>query len=177
MTQLTTLEGMRNTSFASMHCSLAQSLELIGDWWTPLVLRDLYLGLNRFDQFVTDLGISRNLLTDRLTTLVDGGLVRRTPYQQNPVRYSYELTGAGRELVPILMALTAWGDRWATPPAGQPIRFTHTNCGKVTTPTVSCSECGEALEMGDVEPSPGPGGRTAPGTALIASVLGLEPKA
>jgi DNA-binding HxlR family transcriptional regulator len=142
-----------------------------------LVLRDLYLGLDRFDQFVTDLGISRNLLTDRLATLVDGGLVRRTPYQQNPVRYSYELTEAGRELVPILMALTAWGDRWATPPAGQPIRFTHTTCGKVTTPTVSCSECGEALEMGDVEPSPGPGGRTAPGTALIASVLGLEPQA
>lgn len=115
MTQLTTLGAMRNTSFGSMHCSLAQSLELIGDWWTPLVLRDLYLGLNRFDQFVTDLGISRNLLTDRLATLVDGGLVRRTPYQQNPVRYSYELTEAGKELVPILMALTAWGDRWATP--------------------------------------------------------------
>ena len=168
---------MRNTSFASMHCSLAQSLELIGDWWTPLVLRDLYLGLNRFDQFVTDLGISRNLLTARLTTLVDGGLVRRTPYQQNPVRYSYELTDAGQELVPILMALTAWGDRWATPPAGQPIRFTHTTCGKLTTPTVSCSECGDPLEMDDVAPSPGPGGRTAPGTALIASVLGLEPKA
>jgi len=168
---------MRNTSFASMHCSLAQSLELIGDWWTPLVLRDLYLGLNRFDQFVTDLGISRNLLTDRLATLVDGGLVRRTPYQQNPVRYSYELTEAGRELVPILMALTAWGDRWATPPAGQPIRFTHSTCGKVTTPTVSCSECGEPLDMSHVEPSPGPGGRTAPGTALIAEVLGLEPKA
>ncbi|MFC6159859.1 winged helix-turn-helix transcriptional regulator [Kribbella jiaozuonensis] len=168
---------MRNTNFASMHCSLAQSLELIGDWWTPLVLRDLYLGLNRFDQFVTDLGISRNLLTDRLTKLVDGGLVRRTPYQQNPVRYSYELTEAGKELVPILMALTAWGDRWATPPAGQPIRFTHTTCGKQTTPTVSCSECGEALTMDEVAPLPGPGGRTAPGTALIASVLGFEPKA
>jgi DNA-binding HxlR family transcriptional regulator len=169
---------MRNTSFASMHCSLAQSLELIGDWWTPLVLRDLYLGLNRFDQFVTDLGISRNLLTDRLTTLVDGGLVRRTPYQQNPVRYSYELTEAGQELVPILIALTAWGDRWATPPAGQPLRFTHTTCGRVTTATVCCSECGETLEMDDVRPSPGPGGRTAPGTALIESVLsGLKPKA
>ncbi|HZX03040.1 helix-turn-helix domain-containing protein [Kribbella sp.] len=167
---------MRNTSFATMHCSLAQSLELIGDWWTPLVLRDLYLGLNRFDQFVADLGISRNLLTDRLATLVDGGLVQRTPYQQNPVRYRYELTEAGQELVPILMALTAWGDRWATPPAGQPIRFTHTTCGKLTTPTVSCSECGEPLATEDVVPSPGPGGRTAPGTALIASVLGLEPK-
>jgi DNA-binding HxlR family transcriptional regulator len=168
---------MRNTSFALMHCSLAQSLEVIGDWWTPLILRDLYLGMDRFDQFVKDLGISRNLLTDRLATLVDGELVRRTPYQQNPVRYSYELTDAGRELVPILMALTAWGDRWATPPAGQPIRFTHATCGKLTTPTVCCSECGETLAMQDVVPSPGPGGRTAPGTALIASVLGLEAEA
>src|SRR3954463_9862191 len=110
---------MRNTSFASMHCSLAQSLELIGDWWTPLVLRDLYLGLDRFDQLVTDLGISRNLLTDRLDTLMTARLVTRTPYQQNPARYAYELPEPGRELIPVLIALTAWGDRWATPPAGQ----------------------------------------------------------
>ena len=68
-------------------------------------------------------------------------------------------------------ALTAWGDRWATPPAGQPLRFTHTTCGKVTTPTVCCSECGDALTTGTTTPSPGPGGRTAPGTALIATVL------
>jgi DNA-binding HxlR family transcriptional regulator len=163
---------MRNTSFASMHCSLAQSLEVIGDWWTPLVLRDLYLGLDRFDQLVTDLGISRNLLTDRLSTLMNGGLVARTPYQENPVRYAYSLTEAGRELIPILLALTAWGDRWVTPPAGQPLRFTHTTCGKTTIPTVSCSHCGEALTADEVTPASGPGGRTAPGTALIATVLG-----
>ncbi|TDO47922.1 HxlR family transcriptional regulator [Kribbella sp. VKM Ac-2527] len=162
---------MRNTSFAAMHCSLAQSLELIGDWWTPLVLRDLYLGLDRFDQFVTDLGISRNLLTDRLSTLIEGGLVERTPYQQNPVRYAYSLTEAGREFVPILMAITAWGDRWATPEGGPPIRFTHDTCGNVTTPTVCCSECGDPLTTGEVTPTPGPGGRIAPGTALIATVM------
>ncbi|MFI6833781.1 winged helix-turn-helix transcriptional regulator [Kribbella sp. NPDC050241] len=146
-----------------MHCSLAQSLEVIGDWWTPLILRDLYLGLNRFDQFVGDLGISRNLLTDRLSTLIAGGLVRRSPYQENPVRYAYELTDAGQELVPILLALTAWGDRWATPPAGQPPRFTHAAFGKVTTATVCCSECGEALTSQDVTPSVGPGGERLPG--------------
>ncbi|MDX6282249.1 MAG: hypothetical protein QOH03_3320, partial [Kribbellaceae bacterium] len=83
---------MRNTSFAEMHCSLAQSLEVMGDWWSPLILRDLYLGLDRFDQLVTDLGISRNLLTDRLTTLIEAGLVARTPNQENPVRYAYALT-------------------------------------------------------------------------------------
>src|SRR4051794_36438770 len=169
---------MRNTSFAGMHCSLAQSLEVMGDWWSPLVLRDLYLGLDRFDQLVVDLGISRNLLTDRLNALMSAGLVARTAYQEHPVRYAYSLTEAGSELIPVLIALTAWGDRWATPPAGQPLRFTHTTCGKVTTATVCCSECGDALTTEDVEPSAGPGGRTAPGTALIASVLsGLEPKA
>jgi DNA-binding HxlR family transcriptional regulator len=162
---------MRNTSFAQMHCSLAQSLEVMGDWWSPLILRDLYLGLDRFDQLVTDLGISRNLLTDRLNTLMAAGLVERSPYQENPVRYAYALTEPGRELIPVLIALTAWGDRWATPPAGQPIRFTHTTCGKTTTPTISCSECGDPLTTGNTTPSPGPGGRTAPGTALIATVM------
>jgi DNA-binding HxlR family transcriptional regulator len=79
---------MRNTSFATMHCSLAQSLEIIGDWWTPLVLRDLYLGLDRFDQLVADLGISRNLLTDRLGTLMAGrpGRTYAVPGKSRPLR-------------------------------------------------------------------------------------------
>lgn len=162
---------MRNTSFAGFHCSLAQSLEVMGDWWSPLILRDLYLGLDRFDQLVIDLGISRNLLTNRLETMLDAGLIARTPYQDNPMRYRYTLSEAGRELLPILMALTAWGDRWVTPEGGPPIQFTHTTCGHRTTPTVACSECGEPLDTSHVMPTPGPGGRTAPGTALIATVM------
>jgi DNA-binding HxlR family transcriptional regulator len=162
---------MRNTSFAEMHCSLAQSLEVMGDWWTPLILRDLYLGLDRFDQLVTDLGISRNLLTDRLARLVDAGVVTRTPYQESPVRYAYSLTEAGSELIPVLIALTAWGDRWVTPDGGPPIAFTHDTCGHPTTATITCSACGDELLTEDITPSPGPGGRTAPGTALIATVI------
>jgi len=165
------MQIMRNTSFAEFHCSLAQSLEVMGDWWSPLILRDLYLGLDRFEQLVTDLGISRNLLTNRLQTMLDAGLITRTPYQENPVRHRYELTEAGRELLPILMALTAWGDRWVTPAGGPPIQFTHSTCGHRTTPTVACSECGEPLDTEHVTATPGPGGRTAPGTALIATVL------
>jgi len=166
---------MRNTSFAGMHCSIARSLEVMGDWWSPLILRDLYLGLNRFDQLVTDLGISRNLLTDRLATLVEGGLVRREAYQDRPVRYAYALTDAGCELVPVLMALTAWGNKWATPAGGPPLLFKHDTCGHIATPTVTCSECGDPLTADTVSPQPGPGGRTAPGTALIATVLGADP--
>jgi DNA-binding HxlR family transcriptional regulator len=163
---------VRQTSFADFHCSLSRSLEVIGDWWSPLVIRDLYLGLDRFDQLVADLGISRNLLTDRLETLVAGGVVERTPYQERPVRYRYTLTEAGLDLVPVLLALTAWGDRHRdTTGDGPPLRTRHTGCGRATTPTVCCSACGEPLTAADVTVAPGPGGRAAPGTALLAEVL------
>lgn len=160
-----------------MQCSLARSLEVIGDWWSPLVLRDLFLGLDRFEQLVADLGISRNLLTDRLATLVAGGVVAREPYQEHPVRHRYVLTDAGRELVPVLLALTAWGDRWVTPDGGAPLQVHHDGCGTATTPTVCCSACGSALHADDVSASPGPGGRTGPGTALLATVLSGAPAA
>ena len=161
---------MRQTSFAAMHCSLARSLEIVGDWWSPLILRDLFLGLDRFDQLVADLGISRNLLRDRLDVLVGGGVVTRQRYQDNPVRSRYVLTDAGAELVPVLLALTAWGDRWATPEGGPPLQLRHRHCGP-TVPVVTCSTCGDPLTAASVTVSGGPGGRTAPGTALLAGVL------
>jgi DNA-binding HxlR family transcriptional regulator len=163
---------MRQTSFAEMQCSLARTLEIIGDWWSPLVLRDLYLGLNRFDDLVNDLGISRNLLTGRLAELVDGGVVARERYQEHPPRDRYVLTEAGRDLVPVLLALTAWGDKWATPDGGPPMQFRHRDCGHRFIPTVTCSACGEPLTSDAVAPIPGPGGRIAPGTMLIAERLG-----
>lgn len=162
---------MRQTSFSTMHCSLARTLEVVGDWWSPLVLRDLYLGVRRFDDLVRDLGISRNLLTTRLADLVAGGVVQRVRYSERPPRYEYDLTAAGRELVPVLLALTAWGDRWATPEGGPPIRFEHQRCGRRFVPTVSCSACGEPVTAEAVHPVPGPGGRAGPGTMLLPEVL------
>ena len=159
---------MRQTSYSDMHCSLARSLEVVGDWWSPLILRDLFLGVDRFDDLIADLGISRNLLTDRLATLTAGGVVAREPYQERPARYRYVLTDAGRQLVPILAALTAWGDRWVGPAEGSPLLFRHRSCGKRTVPTVCCSACGEALTADELRPIGGPGGRVAPGTALVA---------
>ncbi len=150
-----------------MQCSLARSLELIGDWWNPLILRDLYLGVSRYDDLAEDLGVSRNLLTTRLAALVVGGLVERRPYQHNPVRYDYLLTEAGRELAPVLMALTAWGDRWVTPDGGPPAVFEHAGCGRLFTPTVACSSCGEPITFKDVAVRPGPGSRPTPGTAVV----------
>ncbi|MBO3747793.1 helix-turn-helix transcriptional regulator [Streptosporangiaceae bacterium NEAU-GS5] len=162
---------MRRTSFADYRCSLSRSLELMGDWWTMLILRDLYLGINRFDDLVEDIGISRNLLTTRLGDLVAHGLAERRAYQEHPPRFEYVLTEPGAELVPIVLALTAWGDKWAPPPEGQPLVFRHDRCGQIFTPRVSCDACGEPIVADEVTTLPGPGGGPGPGAYVLARRL------
>jgi len=162
---------MQRTSFARMHCSLARGLELIGDWWSPLIIRDLFLGVRRFEELADDLGISRNLLTRRLASLQKNGIIERRPYQERPVRYDYRLSAAGRDLVPALLALTAWGDRWARPAQGAPILFVHQTCGHHFTPQVVCSACGIEIEAATVAAAPGPGGAAKRGTRIIAERL------
>jgi DNA-binding HxlR family transcriptional regulator len=165
---------MRQTSFAAMQCSLARGLELIGDWWTPLIIRDLQLGIDRFDGLAEDLGISRNLLTSRLTHLTRHGIIARRRYSDHPPRDRYVLTEAGQALVPILMALTAWGDRWATPDGGPPLLFRHRRCGNTFTPAVTCDHCGAPVDLAEVDSMPGPGARKGPGTQLIAEALSCD---
>ena len=162
---------MEKTSFANMRCSLARGLDLIGDWWSPLIVRDLFLEICRFDELVEDLGISRNLLTRRLNALTASGIVERHAYQQRPPRYEYRLTEAGRDLIPAILALTAWGDRWAAPKEGRPILFVHTPCSHRFVPLVCCSACGKPIEANDVIAVPGPGGAAKPGTKLVARRL------
>ena len=162
---------MRQTSFADMHCSLARSLEVIGDWWSPLILRDLGIGPRRFDELAGDLGISRNLLTTRLESLMTAGVVGRSRYQDHPPRYRYYLAEAGIDLVPVLMALTAWGDRWATPEGGPPVRYRHRACGQVFTPTVCCPSCQQAVTADEVDLLPGPGALRAPGAMLAGDFI------
>jgi DNA-binding HxlR family transcriptional regulator len=161
---------MRQTSFADFHCSLARSLELVGDWWTPLIIRDLYLGLRRFDDLAANLGISRNLLTTRLRDLVDSGIVERVRYSERPPRDRYRLTEAGRDFVPILAALTAWGDRWTPPPEGPPLLYGHD--GHRCTPTVCCSTCRQPITADNLEVAPGPGAAPGPGTHLVGRLTG-----
>jgi DNA-binding HxlR family transcriptional regulator len=162
---------MRRTSFADMHCSLARALERIGDWWTPLILRDLFLGLTRFDELVDDLGVSRNLLATRMKSLVASGIVERRRYQDRPARYEYRLANAGRDLVPVLLALTAWGDRWTSTPAGKPLRLFHGPCGREFTPAIRCPHCERAIAANEVSARPGPGGRARRGTRVLARRL------
>ena len=154
-----------------MHCSLARGLDMIGDWWSPLIVRDLFLNVTRFDELVEDLGISRNLLTRRLRLLVGNGIVERRAYQRRPLRYEYRLTEAGRDLVPAILALTAWGDRWAKPKEGSPILFVHETCGHRFEPRVTCSACGEIITSENVKAVGGPGGAATKGTRIVARRL------
>jgi len=160
---------MRQTSFAQMHCSLARSLEVVGDWWSPLILRSIYLGADRFQDLAEDLGLSRNLLADRLRRLVDGGVLTRERYADRPPRDRYALTRAGRELVPILAALTAWGGPVADAARWAAVVFEH--AGHECRATVGCGTCGEPLTSDAMTPMPGPGGRRAAGTTLVAGIV------
>ncbi|MCV0396355.1 MAG: helix-turn-helix transcriptional regulator [Rhizobiaceae bacterium] len=156
-----------------MRCSLGRALDVIGDWWSPLIIRDLFLGIGRFDELVEDLGISRNLLTRRLNLLAEAGVIERQAYQLRPRRWEYRLTAKGRDLVPALLALTEWGNRWAAPEEGPPMLFVHTGCGGPVTPTVVCSECGRPLQADEIRAVAGPGGAAGPGTRVLARRLTL----
>jgi DNA-binding HxlR family transcriptional regulator len=162
---------MRQTSFATMRCSLARSLEMIGDWWSPLILRDLSYGPRRFEELAEDLGISRTLLTARLQALEENGIVLRVAYQEHPPRYDYDLSEAGREVIPVLMALTAWGDRWTSPEGGPPIVYRHRDCQHMFEPTVFCPSCRTPVTMDDVDVIAGKGRVFGRGTALVMDFI------
>lgn len=114
---------MRHTSFADMNCSLAQTLEVVGERWTLLILRDAFYGLSRFEEFRQSLGIARNILSDRLRHLVAAGILEKVPLHEGAGRYSYLLSERGRDLQPVLLALVQWGDRWRPHPKGTRVEF------------------------------------------------------
>ncbi len=141
-----------------MHCSVAQCLEIVGEWWSMLILRDAFLGVTRFDQFSERLGISRNILNQRLARLVEEGILVKVPYSDRPVRYDYRLTDKGRDLWPVITAMRQWGDRYAAPD-GPPIRVVHKACGKTSEAVLICSECREPVAARDFVVERGPGYR------------------
>lgn len=147
---------MYRANLAELPCSIARTLQIVGEWWTLLVLREICSGQNRFDQIHDHLGIARNILKARLDTLLDGGMVERRRYQQRPDRYEYLPTDKAIDFFPVLLALVAWGDRW-TAPDGPPVLFTHRTCGHDTTATIVCSACAAPLARDDVDFRPGPG--------------------
>jgi DNA-binding HxlR family transcriptional regulator len=137
-------------------CSVASTLEVIGERWTMHVLREAFLGVRRFEDFRRNIGVARNILSDRLNTLVGEEILRRELYSQHPPRHEYRLTRKGVDLYGILIELMRWGDRWAPNPDGPAIVLRHHGCGAVVQPTLACPECGEAVQAWDLEALPGP---------------------
>jgi DNA-binding HxlR family transcriptional regulator len=147
---------MQRTSFSGMTCSIARTLDVIGEPWSPLILRDVWVGMSRFEQLQADLGISRKVLTERLNHLVEQGVLERRPYDARP-RYEYLLTQKGLELVDLLMVMKAWGDRWLAGQAGPPVLYRHHACGQIADVELRCDRCGEPMRGDDVDLLPGPG--------------------
>ena len=147
---------MQRTNFAEMTCSIARTLDVIGEPWSPLILRDVNAGLTRFEQLQADLGISRKVLTERLNHLVARGVLERRPYDRRP-RFEYTLTEKGAELVDLLMVMAGWGDKWLAGEAGPPVLYRHHACGQVSRVDLRCARCGEPMHAGDVDLLPGPG--------------------
>lgn len=140
---------MLHRTYSGQDCSVARALEVVGERWTILILRDAFLGVSRFDDFQRSLGVARNVLQTRLRRLVDEGLMERHRYQERPVRHEYRLTARGEDLWPVLLALMQWGERHrdgATAP-----RALHRGCGGELTQRCTCSQCAAEIGVDDVE--------------------------
>jgi DNA-binding HxlR family transcriptional regulator len=147
---------VKRKSFSEMHCSVAQCLEVVGEWRSLLIVRDAFLGVLRFDEFRERLGISRNTLNQRLARLVDAGVLARVPYSERPPRSENRLTEKGRDLWPVVTAMRQWGDKYAAPD-GPPVGLIHAGCGEISEAQLVCSACGKPVGPRDVEAIPGPG--------------------
>ena len=138
-------------------CPMATALDVVGDRWTPLILRELLGGPARFHELEDGLpGIAKNLLADRLANLVDHGILHKVPYQERPLRYEYRLTTKGADLSPALVALMGWGDRWAAE-GDPPTVLIHDSCGTALEQVLLCPRCDETVRPNHIRSRPGPG--------------------
>jgi DNA-binding HxlR family transcriptional regulator len=143
---------MRHTSLAGMPCPVARTLDVIGEWWTLLIVRDALLGARRFDDFKAT-GIADNILSARLKRLVDEGVFERRLYQARPDRYEYLLTEKGRGLAAVIAALRNWGHEWTSGSDLSP-RLAHRGCGHEVSFSLHCEECGRRLTADEIRPEP-----------------------
>ncbi|MDF1719818.1 MAG: helix-turn-helix domain-containing protein [Minwuia sp.] len=138
---------MRWNELEDQRCAVARAESVLGDRWTMMLVRDCLLGIRRFEDFQSRLGIARRVLTDRLNLLVDKGVLRREAYSQRPLREEYRLTDAGRDLLPVIMALSRWADRHLPHPDGTAVQYRHTDCDEVIEPRVDCPTCASPLTV------------------------------
>lgn len=143
------------------NCTLGRAMAILGERWTVVVLREVFLGVRRFDDIRRHAGIPRQVLTNRLATLVDEGLLRKEPYRPDGARtrHEYRLTDKGLELQPILLAITQWGDRHLADPKGAPIEFIHRDCDEPIHVEVHCASGHHVADPRTVSSRPGPGAR------------------
>lgn len=140
---------MRRTSFEHASSSMARSLEIVGDWWTLLIVRDAFMGLRRFDDFQEHLGIARNILASRIKRLIEFGVLERQLYQVKPKRYEYVLTPMGNDLKTVLFAIKQWGDKHIYDGKDYPLSISHKNCGSEISVEILCPKCKETLSGDD----------------------------
>ena len=156
---------MLQRNYPDQVCSIARSLEVVGERWTLLILRDAILGATRFEEFQESLGIASNVLTNRLKLMCDEGLLERVPDVERPGRPKYVLTEKGSELGPALIVLIKWGDRHYPTPGGPPRLSLHSGCGGDVGADVRCDRCGEHVGPGEIDLPDGPGARRGERTA------------
>jgi DNA-binding HxlR family transcriptional regulator len=171
------------TGFSLWPCSVARAADVFGDAWSLLIIRESIYGLSRFDEYHRSINIARNTLSDRLSKLVEAGVLSKRFYQDNPPRYEYVLTEMGRELFPVLSAMLAWGDKWLEPD-GPPVTLFHEPCGHDVEATVVCGHCGVPIVDEDVQFCVGPGypdevadGDIRDRLALVPGATGGRPRA
>ncbi|MBB5954016.1 DNA-binding HxlR family transcriptional regulator [Saccharothrix tamanrassetensis] len=148
---------MLRRTYDGQICSVARTLEVVGERWTLLIVRDALLGVTRFDGFLGRLSIARNVLSDRLSGLVEHGVLERVQYQDRPPRHEYRLTNRGRELTTVILSLREWGDRHLAGEAGPPQLSEHADCGGRITTRVVCERCAEQVPPGRVVTRPAQG--------------------
>jgi DNA-binding HxlR family transcriptional regulator len=151
------VDGAADFSHRLQADSVGRTLNLVGERWTILILREMFFGVRRYGQLARNLNIPRPTLSLRLRKLVDCGLLDRVPYSTDPERHEYRLTQAGRDLFPAVIALMRWGDTYLAGPEGPPVVLRHETCGKRTNPHLTCDVCGEEISTRNVTPERGPG--------------------
>ncbi len=147
---------MKHAVFKTQHCSVARALEQVGDWWTLLIVREALFGTRRFSDFESRLGIAKNILSERLSKLIDTGILERSQVIGRGNPQDYTLTAKGRDLFPIVVALMQWGDRWVQGRGREPLRLTGRDDGKPIARVCVRDQAGVPLELEQVRIAPGP---------------------
>lgn len=161
---------MQASSESATGCPINGLLQIVGDRWSILILRDAFYGVRRFDGFQQHLGISKKILAQRLRGLTEAGILKRVMYQERPQRHEYRLTAKGLDIFPVLLSMSRWGTRWLTDPGKEWLQLRHTGCGQITEAKLVCSHCGEILSPARIRPMAGPGAKKTDIESLASAV-------